>query len=186
MMHYECKLCKTSHSDVYKMMWFIITFQKGVERGKASPRSQRNCASVYRQEAEIPFLNYFFPIINLKRCNQWNHLYCYLNWLLGKQRTLILLFSRLCLLLHVLCCAVLSCSIVSNTLQPHELQPTRLLCPWGFSRKGYWSGLPFPPPGDLPNPGIKPRSLILQEDSSPSEPPEKPLLSHSSSLLFTK
>ena len=132
------------------------------------------------------FLIIFFLIINLKRCNQLNHLYCCLNWLLGKQRTLILLFSRLCLLLHVLCCAVLSRSIVYNTLQPHELQPTRLLCPWGFSRKGYWSGLPFPLPGDLPNPGIKPRSLVLQENSSPSEPPEKPLLSHSSGLLFTK
>ena len=34
--------------------------------------------------------------------------------------------------------------------------------------------MPFPPPGDLPNPGIKPRSPILQEDSLPSEPPGKP------------
>ena len=33
--------------------------------------------------------------------------------------------------------------------------PTRLLCP-GFSRQEYWSGLPFPPPGDLPDPGIEP------------------------------
>ena len=32
----------------------------------------------------------------------------------------------------------------------------------GFARQGYWSGLPFPPPGDLPNPGIKPASLALQ------------------------
>ena len=31
--------------------------------------------------------------------------------------------------------------------------PTRLLCPWGFSRQGYCSGLPCPPPGDLPDPG---------------------------------
>ena len=31
----------------------------------------------------------------------------------------------------------------------------------GFSRQEYWSGLPFPPPGDLPNPGIKPMSLRL-------------------------
>ena len=35
----------------------------------------------------------------------------------------------------------------------------------GFPRKEYWSGLPFPFPGDLPNPGIKPRSLALQADS---------------------
>ena len=46
----------------------------------------------------------------------------------------------------------------------------RLLCPWGFSRQEYWSGLPCPPPGGLPNPGIKPRSPALQADSLPSEP----------------
>ena len=41
----------------------------------------------------------------------------------------------------------------------------------GFSRQGYWSGLPFPSPGDLPNPGIKPRSPALQADALLSEPP---------------
>ena len=44
-----------------------------------------------------------------------------------------------------------------------------------FSRQEYWSGLPFPPPGDLPNPGIEPRSPTLQADSFPTEPPGKPL-----------
>ena len=44
----------------------------------------------------------------------------------------------------------------------------------GFSRQEYWSGLPCPPPGDLPNPGIEPKSPALQEDSLPSEPPGKP------------
>ena len=39
------------------------------------------------------------------------------------------------------------------------LQPTRLLCSWGFSGQEYWCGLLCPPPGDLPNPGIKPASL---------------------------
>ena len=71
-------------------------------------------------------------------------------------------------------CAVLSCSVVSNSLRPHGLQFARLLCPWGFSRQEYWSGLPCPPPGDLPNPGIQPRSLALQVVSLPSEPPGKP------------
>ena len=42
-----------------------------------------------------------------------------------------------------------------------------------FSRQGYWSGLPFPSPGDLPNPGIKPGSSTLQADSLPSKPPGK-------------
>jgi len=49
-----------------------------------------------------------------------------------------------------------------------------LLCPWGFSRQEYWSGLPSPPPEDFPNPGIEPRSPTLQADSLLSEPPEKP------------
>ena len=42
-----------------------------------------------------------------------------------------------------------------------------------FSRPEYWSGLPFPPPGDLPNPGIKPRSPSSKADSLPAEPQEK-------------
>ena len=45
----------------------------------------------------------------------------------------------------------------------------------GFSRQEYWSGLPCPPPGDLPDPGTKPGSPALQADSLPSEPPGKPL-----------
>ena len=40
-----------------------------------------------------------------------------------------------------------------------------------FSRQEYWSGLPFPSPEDLPDPGVKPRSPALQAASLPSEPP---------------
>ena len=46
-----------------------------------------------------------------------------------------------------------------------------------FSRQEYCSGLPFPSPGDLPDPGIKPRSPSLQADALPSEPPGKPMYS---------
>ena len=59
-----------------------------------------------------------------------------------------------------------------------SLSPT-LVTPWtvtcqaplsmGFSRREYWSGLPFPSPGDLPDPGIKPGSPELQADSLPTE-----------------
>ena len=45
----------------------------------------------------------------------------------------------------------------------------------GFSRPEYWSGLPCPPLGYLPNPGIKPRSPTLQVGSLPAEPPGKPI-----------
>ena len=43
----------------------------------------------------------------------------------------------------------------------------------GFSRQEYWSGLPFPSPEDLPNPGIEPKSPALQADALTSEPPGK-------------
>ena len=65
-----------------------------------------------------------------------------------------------------------------------KLCPT-LATPWtvacqapvsmGFSRQHYWSGLPFPSPGDLPKLGIKPRSPALQAHSLLPEPPGKPL-----------
>ena len=43
-----------------------------------------------------------------------------------------------------------------------------------FSRQEYWSGLPFPSPEDLPNPGFEPRSSALQAEALPSELPGKP------------
>ena len=56
-----------------------------------------------------------------------------------------------------------ACSVTSaipNSLQPYGLWCARLLCPWGLSRKEYWSGLSCPPPGDLPNPGTELESLM--------------------------
>ena len=44
----------------------------------------------------------------------------------------------------------------------------------GFSRQEYWSGLPFPSPGDLPDPGVEPGSPALQANALNSEPPGKP------------
>ena len=46
----------------------------------------------------------------------------------------------------------------------------------GFSRQEYWSGLPFPSPGGLLNPGTEARSPALQADALPSEPPEKSIV----------
>ena len=44
-----------------------------------------------------------------------------------------------------------------------------------FFKQEYWSGLPFPSPGDLPDPGIEPETPELQSDALPSEPPGKPV-----------
>ena len=56
-------------------------------------------------------------------------------------------------------------SVVSDSLEPHGLTTE-------FSRQEYWSGLLFPSPGDLPDPGIEPGSPTLQAPSLLSEPPE--------------
>ena len=62
---------------------------------------------------------------------------------------------------------------------PQSESESRSVTPWTiqsmeFSRPEYWSGQPFPSPGDLPNPGIEPRSPTLQTDSLPAEPQGKP------------
>ena len=79
-------------------------------------------------------------------------------------------------------CCVCVCVCVSESLSHVQLFAT----PWTvahraplsmkFSRQEYWSGLPYPPPGDLPDPGTKPRSPALQADSLPSKTSGKPML----------
>jgi len=60
-----------------------------------------------------------------------------------------------------------SCSVMTDSLQPHSLSME-------FSRQEYYTGLSFPSPGDLPNPGIEPGSPALQAESLLSELPGKP------------
>ena len=63
-------------------------------------------------------------------------------------------------------CACYVASVVSNCLWTvaHQVPVS-----WGFSRQEYWSGLPFPPPGDLPDSRIESGSPALQVDSLPAE-----------------
>ena len=62
----------------------------------------------------------------------------------------------------------------------HLHQPSRLLCPWNSPGQN----VAFPSPGDLPNPGIQPRSPVLQAHSLLSEPPGKPRNTGVGSLFF--
>ena len=66
---------------------------------------------------------------------------------------------------------VLSRSVVSNSLRPHGLYNPPDSCLWNSPGQNIGVGLPFPPPGSVPSPGIQPRSPALQADSLPSEPP---------------
>ena len=60
---------------------------------------------------------------------------------------------------------VLVCSAVSYSLRPHGLQLTRLLCPWDAPGNDTRVGCHFPPPGDLPDPGIEPASPVSPSQS---------------------
>ena len=126
----------------------------GLSLNTDSPSFCRRCGTLRRSHgrgAKLPCSNCLknLPYLRLHFC---------INQI--KALSSMLLIS--CVLIH---------SVMSDSLWPHGLQPARLLCPWGFSRQEYWSGMPCPPPGDLPDPGIEPGSPALQADSLPAELP---------------
>ena len=88
---------------------------------------------------------------------------------------------------HVGACVLSAFSHV-DSLRPYGPWPARLLCPWRFSRQESWSSLPFPPPGDLPEPWIELCLLYLlywQASSLPLAPPGKPLIYMWSYVIFS-
>ena len=68
-----------------------------------------------------------------------------------------------------MCAVTKSCLTLYDHIVAHQAPLTM-----GFSRQAYWSGLPFPPPGDLPDPGIKPVSPAVADRFFPTEPLGKP------------
>ena len=74
------------------------------------------------------------------------------------------------ILVHFICKAKVLVQSCLTLFDPVDCRPQAPLS-MGFPRQEDWSGLSFLSPGDLPNPGIKPRSPALQADSLPSEPP---------------
>ena len=92
-----------------------------------------------------------------------------------EKKVFLSLFSCFNMYTRHMLCAVPSCSILFNSVTPGTVAHQAPLA-MGFSGQEYWSGLPCPPPGDLPNPRIKPRSSTLQVDSLPSETLGKPMV----------
>ena len=80
---------------------------------------------------------------------------------------------------------VLGCSVVSDSLLPMDCSPQDPLS-MGILQARLRSGLPHPPPVDLPNPWIEPRCPTLQADSLPSEPPGKPQNVHAFSNFLLR
>ena len=75
-------------------------------------------------------------------------------------------------------------SVVSDSLRPRGPLARQAPLSMEFTRKEYCSGLPFPSPEDVPDPGIEPGSFVSQADSLPSEPPGKPSGSSKSCEVF--
>ena len=87
--------------------------------------------------------------------------------------------TQKCVCACVCVCGVCVCLVAQLCLtlcDPMDYSPPGYLCSWGVSRQEYCSGLPCPSPGELPDPGIEPRSPVFQEDSLQSESPRKLLL----------
>ena len=85
-----------------------------------------------------------------------------------------IVFVYICIYIYIYIVVVKSLSRVQLFVTPwtaaHQAPQSM-----GFSRQEYWSGLPFPSPGDLPDPGIEPGSPALEADALTSEPPGKPI-----------
>ena len=90
--------------------------------------------------------------------------------------------SELC----CICVRVKSHQLCPTLYDPMDYIACQAPLSMGFYRQEYWSGLPCPSPGDLPNPGFKPRSPALQVDSLPPEPPGKPQLINTVLLIHFK
>ena len=77
---------------------------------------------------------------------------------------------------EVQCCCLAAkqqCCCLSDSFATPWTTACQASLSMGFTKQEYWNGLPFPSPGDLPNPGIKPGSPALLANSLPSEPPVK-------------
>ena len=79
-----------------------------------------------------------------------------------------------------------ACSVVSSLFVTLWIVACQAPLSMGFPRQKYWSGLPFSPPGDLTNPGIKPSSSTspLVTGFCTTEPPGKPTIKYNSSINF--
>ena len=78
------------------------------------------------------------------------------------------------------CLVAKSCPTLCDPMDvAHQIPPSM-----GFPRQEYWSRLPFPPPGDILDPGIEPMSPALVGRSFTIEPPEKPMSASSTSTVF--
>ena len=107
----------------------------------------------------------------------------YFLWYIGRSshcehRVLAVYHQTSCRREVCVCMFLLNCSVMSHSLPTHGLQPNSLPFSMRFSKQEYWSGLPFPPPGGLTDPGMEtasPESPALAGVFFITGPPGKPI-----------
>ena len=115
------------------------------------------------------------PKVSLVEILHWLYLVMEYMWGMRETQTLPFISSiypSICLLIYIcsmLCLIAQSCLTLCNPMTVAHQAPLSM----GFFRQEYWSGLPSPPPGNLPNLGIEPRCPTLLAESLPSEPSGK-------------
>ena len=157
---------------------------------------RQNVGHLGEQEAPGYGVLGFYVVVVLIVVQWLNHIWLFATpWTAVRQASLSMTISRSLLKLmsiesvmpsnQLILCRSLSPPPIFMKVKVKSLSRVQLFAtPWtvahqaplsmGFSRQEYWSGLPFPSPGDLPDPGIKPKSPTLQADTLTSEPPGKP------------
>ena len=114
---------------------------------------------ITHSKTELPYSD-FFSMFSIQSFKKQLSTYCALASMVGAAETAVNDTGRTLIPWIVYLCSTYMHAQSCLTLQPHGLRPARFLCPWNSPGKKYWSGLPFPPPEDLPNPGIQPASLV--------------------------
>ena len=99
----------------------------------------------------------------------WDLFYCFFYWSIIALQCCVVSF---CSTTKWISCVYSVALVVSDSLWPSDCS-RQVLLSMGFPRQEYWNGLPFLSLGDLPDPGIEPRSPKLQADSLPSKAPGK-------------
>ena len=139
---------ESNHATTWWIKGAFLYFSSIIMKHLLSAHISQRCLGFWKAAFSLSLSLFFFNDFKLtEKLQKWFRVL--LLYPLPKS-TNYLHFSPFVLLFYVLiyiCVSyiVLSCSVMVDSLWPHELYLARLLCPWGFSRQEYWSGLPCPP-----------------------------------------
>ena len=163
------KVCKWFNPLFQRLLGTVCPF---LNESKYEVRLKTNF--IWYLGLTVYWIKWFFSIILEVKVKSLSLVWLFATpWTVAHQAPPSMEFSRKEYWMHACMLSHFSCVQLYATLWTAAHQAHLSM---GFSRQEYWSELPFPSPGDLPDPGIEPRSPTLQEDTILSEPPGKPII----------